>query len=59
MSGFPIAFGPRVDIERASPFIPAHPRLLMEDKNRINAVPIIIGVNKNEGAFHVAGNVMR
>nr|CAH0110476.1 unnamed protein product [Daphnia galeata] len=50
MIEYPIAFGPRIDIERKSPFIPGDPRKLMESK-QINSVPIISGLNKNEGAL--------
>lgn len=52
----PIAFQPRIDIERELPFIPASPKILVE-QNKINAVPTITGLNKNEGALFVAGNV--
>jgi hypothetical protein len=50
MIEYPIAFGPRIDIERKSPFLPGDPRKLMESK-QINSVPIISGLNKNEGAL--------
>jgi carboxylesterase type B len=48
MQVFPVGFGPRVDVERESPFLPAKPRILMESK-QINSVPVIIGTNRNEG----------
>ncbi|XP_046451732.1 venom carboxylesterase-6-like isoform X1 [Daphnia pulex] len=50
MLEYPIAFGPRIDIERKSPFLPGHPRELMESK-QFNSVPVISGLNKNEGAL--------
>ncbi|KZS20997.1 Liver carboxylesterase 1 [Daphnia magna] len=49
----PIAFGPRIDRERKLPFISDDPRKLIE-QNRINSVPLITGLNENEGAFVVA-----
>lgn len=57
MSGpSPLAyFGPRVDIERETPFLPDHPRKLVKEK-RFNAVPIITGLNENEGSYYVARN---
>ena len=52
MLEYPVAFGPRIDIERKLPFLPGHPRELMESK-QFNSVPIISGLNKNEGALIV------
>jgi len=46
---FPIIFGPRVDAERESPFLPAHPRTIMA-AGSTNPVPFITGFNRNEGA---------
>lgn len=46
-------FGPRIDIERANPFLPADPKVLIKEK-RFNAVPTIMGVNANEGAYFLA-----
>ena len=48
-------FGPRVDIERKSPFLPDYPKALIKEK-RFNAVPIITGLTRNEGALFVARN---
>lgn len=48
MQVFPVGFGPRVDVEREFPFLPAKPKILMESK-QINSVPVIIGTNRNEG----------
>ncbi|XP_032786528.2 venom carboxylesterase-6 [Daphnia magna] len=48
----PVGFGPRVDIERESPFLPAEPRKLMELK-QINSVPMITGTTRNEGGSMV------
>jgi len=48
-----VRFGPRIDVQRASPFLPAHPHQLMTNK-RFNHVPYITGLNKNEGAIMLA-----
>jgi hypothetical protein len=48
----PVGFGPRVDVERESPFLPAEPRKLMET-NQINSVPMIAGSTRNEGGSMV------
>lgn len=48
MQVFPVGFGPRVDVERKWPFLPAEPRALMESKH-IHPVPVIIGTTRNEG----------
>lgn len=50
---FPLAFIPRVDVERAIPFIPAHPYELITQR-KFHQVPIIVGVVKNEGAVVTA-----
>lgn len=50
MIEYPIAFGPRIDVERKMPFLPDDPRNLIRQK-RINSVPLIAGVNRNEGAL--------
>ncbi|KAK4008458.1 hypothetical protein OUZ56_013598 [Daphnia magna] len=52
MIEYPIAFGPRVDVERKLPFLPDDPRNLIKHK-RINSVPLITGLNSNEGALIV------
>ena len=49
----PVAFGPRVDTEREFPFLPADPKILIEEK-KMYSVPTITGLNENEGAFLVA-----
>lgn len=54
MGVLPIAFGPRIDVERKNPFLPAEPRELVKE-GRFNSVPTIMGLNANEGAFVVAG----
>lgn len=45
---FPVAFGPRIDSERKSPFFPDNPRKLITEK-RFYSVPFITGVTQNEG----------
>jgi carboxylesterase type B len=49
----PIAFGPRIDAERENPFLPKDPIDIIESGS-FNQVPLIIGVNANEGAFAIA-----
>jgi carboxylesterase type B len=49
-----MVYGPRVDIERSNPFLPAHPRELMKTGN-YNHVPLIIGVTANEGIYFIGG----
>ena len=44
---------PRIDMERDSPFLPAHPHQLIKSKS-FNHVPYITGLNQNEGAMMVA-----
>ena len=54
LGAFPIdVFSPRIDIERESPFLPAHPKELIKEK-RFNAVPYISGLNEHEGIIFVA-----
>lgn len=48
MALFPIAIGPRIDLERENPFLPGHPLDLMAE-GKFNKVPYIAGVTKNEG----------
>lgn len=50
---FPLAFVPRIDVERSSPFLPAHPEELIANR-MFNQVPLILGVTKNEGALVIA-----
>lgn len=50
---YPLAFGPRIDIERKIPFISHHPKLLIERK-QFNHVPYITGATANEAGFIVA-----
>lgn len=52
---FPIAFGPRVDSERDSPFLPDDPAKLVSRKE-FNSVPVIAGVTQNEGGYYAARN---
>ncbi|EFX66424.1 hypothetical protein DAPPUDRAFT_116426 [Daphnia pulex] len=47
---FPIAFVPRIDHERKLPFVPARPEKLFTEK-KFNQVPLILGVQRNEGAL--------
>lgn len=53
---YPIAFGPRLDSERDSPFIPDHPTALISRK-QFNSVPVIFGVTENEGGLFTACNI--
>lgn len=50
---FPLAFTPRIDIERSPPFLPAHPDKLISQE-KFNHVPLIAGVTENEGALVTA-----
>lgn len=47
---FPVAFGPRIDSERESPFLPDDPAALITRKE-FNSVPFINGLTENEGAL--------
>ncbi|XP_057380570.1 venom carboxylesterase-6-like [Daphnia carinata] len=47
---FPLAFVPRIDVERNLPFLPAYPEELVAER-KFNQVPLILGVTKNEGAL--------
>ncbi|KAI9554675.1 hypothetical protein GHT06_019951 [Daphnia sinensis] len=47
---FPLAFVPRIDVERRLPFLPAHPEDLVAQR-KFNQVPLVLGVTKNEGAL--------
>ncbi|XP_046639321.1 venom carboxylesterase-6-like isoform X4 [Daphnia pulicaria] len=50
---YPVAFGPRIDSERDSPFLPDSPKNLMSSK-QFNHVPIIAGLTKDEGGLFAA-----
>jgi hypothetical protein len=50
---YPVAFGPRIDSERNSPFLPDSPEKLVERK-QFNHVPIISGLTKDEGGLFSA-----
>lgn len=50
---YPLAFGPRIDIERKIPFISHHPKVLIERK-QFNHVSYITGATANEAGFIVA-----
>lgn len=50
---YPVAFGPRIDSERTSPFISDHPERLLVTK-QFNPVPYIIGLTQDEGALFTA-----
>ena len=57
MGIFPLVlFGPRVDKERESPFLPAEPTELIK-KKQFQSVPYIMGVTQNEGVMMAAGNI--
>ena len=45
---YPITFGPRIDKERSSPFLPDDPEQLLT-LGQFNPVPFISGLNENEG----------
>ncbi len=47
---WPVAFGPRVDKERASPFLPDDPEKLIT-LGKFNNVPLIAGLTENEGGL--------
>lgn len=49
----PVAFGPRIDAERENPFLPKDPVDIIKSGS-FNQVPLIIGVNANEGGFAIA-----
>lgn len=53
MQGAPVAFGPRIDVERKYPFLPKHPVDIIKSGS-FNHVPFITGVNSNEAGFIVA-----
>jgi hypothetical protein len=48
-----VAFGPRIDSERVSPFLPDSLEKLVSRK-QFNHVPIISGLNKDEGGLFAA-----
>ena len=56
MDMYPLAFSPRIDAERESPFLPEDSRDLIR-KKEFNSVPIIMGATENEAAFGIAGNI--
>jgi hypothetical protein len=51
---YPITFGPRIDKERSSPFLPDDPEQLLT-LGQFNPVPFISGLNENEGGLFGAG----
>ncbi|CAG0919087.1 unnamed protein product [Notodromas monacha] len=51
----PFIFVPRVDREATTPFLPDHPRVLMET-GRFNKVPWLAGGTRNEALFFVLGS---
>ena len=53
----PIAFGPRVDIEREQPFLPMKPQEIIRSGN-FSHVPFITGVTANEAGFAVASKLL-
>lgn len=50
---FPVAFGPRIDVERESPVLPDEPAKMIARK-QFNHVPIIAGVTSDEGGLFSA-----
>jgi Carboxylesterase family len=52
-----IVFGPRVDSERSVPFFPDHPRELLKS-GQFSRVPLIIGMDKNEGLAMLLGTAI-
>ncbi|XP_046639318.1 venom carboxylesterase-6-like isoform X1 [Daphnia pulicaria] len=53
LSLVPVAFGPRIDSERDSPFLPDDPEVLVSRK-QFNQVPMIVGLTKDEGSLFSA-----
>jgi carboxylesterase type B len=54
----PVAFGPRIDSERDSPFLPDDPEVLVSRK-QFNQVPMIVGLTKDEGSlFSASKNIL-
>ena len=53
LSMCPFAFGPRIDSERLSPFLPDSPQSLVQRK-QFNQVPVIFGLNEDEGGLFAA-----
>ena len=51
----PFAFGPRIDSERLSPFLPDSPQSLVQRK-QFNQVPVIFGLTQDEGGLFAASN---
>ena len=49
----PFTFGPRIDSERLSPFLPDSPETLVSRK-QFNHVPIISGLTQDEGGLFAA-----
>ncbi len=47
---WPVAFGPRVDKERTSPFLPDDPEKLIT-LGQFNNVPLIAGLTESEGGL--------
>jgi carboxylesterase type B len=47
---YPVAFGPRVDKERTSPFLPDDPEKLIT-LGQFNNVPLIAGLTESEGGL--------
>lgn len=50
---FSMDFGPRIDVERDSPFLPSTPVDLLTS-GQFNQVPVIYGTNKNEALGSIA-----
>jgi hypothetical protein len=53
---YPVAFGPRVDSERLTPFLPDKPESIVQRK-QFNQVPIISGLTQDEGGLFAASKI--
>ena len=52
----PIAFGPRIDVERKDPFLPMKPEDIIKSKS-FSQIPFITGVTANEAGFAIASKI--
>lgn len=51
-----VVFGPRIDTERAQPFLPDYPVELYQNGN-FSQVPLIVGTSRNDGARYLASSL--